>query len=217
METGSTNLAPEAARAEIAGLAQGSDSGFVAAYTAPSHPGHRAAVERMTRLHETAFGVADAGDQAQAATASDAPAVDNGTPAEGDVDATAYRDVALSTLGDVAPLEAVRVVGDVRQIAAALELPPELARGAVGLLERDIARRDSRPMNELELAGFEATLRAQAGADYDRVCDALEAAVARAGKRGDILRRALASAEPATAAWAAMSIFRNAAAKGATR
>lgn len=215
--TDTPSPSPEAARAEIASLVQGSDSGFAAAYAAPSHPGHAAARARMDALHTAAYGTADAGDQAQAATAADAPAIDNGTPAEGDVDATAYRDIVLSTLGDVAPLEAVRVVGDVRQIAAALELPPELARGAVGLLERDIARRDSRPMNELELAGFEATLRAQAGADYDRVCDALEAAVARAGKRGDTLRRALASVEPATAAWAAMSIYRNASGKGATR
>lgn len=207
---GPTIAAPDAARAEIAGLVAGTDSAFAKAYADPSNAGHAAARARMDALHAAAYGDSGAVPVANSKPEAQAPAGNSGTEGQGDVDASAYRSLTLETLGpDVAPAEAVRLAGDVQQVCAVLALPPELARGAVGIIERDIAARDGRPMDQAELMGFEAALRRQAGDQYEQVCDALASAIERAGPRGELLRRAIVSASPGVAAWAVASLARS--------
>lgn len=204
-------LSSDTARAEIAGLVAGTDSAFAKAYADPSNAGHAAARARMDALHAAAYGDSGAVPVANSKPEAQAPAGNSGTEGQGDVDASAYRSLTLETLGpDVAPAEAVRLAGDVQQVCAVLALPPELARGGVNVLEREIANRDGRPMDGAELASFESELRRQAGGDveYEAACQSLERAIERAGKRGELLRRSLASAGPSVAAWAVMSIHR---------
>jgi hypothetical protein len=218
-----TPPAPEAARTEIANLVRGADAAFATAYTTPSHPGHHAARARMDALHVAAYGQGDAGDQAQPAaenstaegqrTANDG---NSGTEGQGDVDVSAYNGITLSTLGDVDPVDGIRATGEVRELAAALALPVDLARGGTQMLEQDIARRGGRAMDQGELAAFEGALQRAAGADYDAVCGSLEAAVKRAGPRGELLRRAIVSASPTIAVWTLMSLHRSSG-KGAVR
>jgi hypothetical protein len=214
--------APEAARTEIANLVRGADAAFATAYTTPSHPGHAAARARMDALHVAAYGEGDAGDQAQPAAAdnsgTEGQRTSNGgnSGTEGPSDVAAYSGITLSTLGDVDPAEGVRAATEVRELAAALALPVDLARGGTQTIEQDIFRRGGRAMDQGELASFESALQRAAGAEYDAVCGSLEAAVKRAGPRGELLRRAIASASPNVAAWAVMSIHTSTG-KGAVR
>lgn len=184
----------QAAQGEIASLRAGRDPGFLAAYGDPQHIGHRAAVDRMTKLHETAYAADAAGVEAEAGQ----------TAAPTDAD---YK-FELAFGEEVAPEAMATAHQAAAEAAAALQLPPDMAAGAVRLLEGNIASRQGRPMDGVELATMESQLRGMWGeANYDARMDAVEARLAKMkpGAR-NWLRRSMLAAGPAGAAWVFASL-----------
>lgn len=173
----------ESARAEISKL--GTDAAFRAAYLDKSNPGHAAARERMDQLHQAAYPADENADNAQAAGP--------------------HGPLPLTFLPDTPGAQIVEAHKLANETAAALQVDPELARGAVGQLENAIRTRGPKPtpMNEAELNKFESILRERWGAEYDARTDAAHAALRKAGPRGGVwLQQAILHAGPAAAAWA---------------
>lgn len=187
--------------AEIRAL--GGDPAFRSAYLDGSHPGHAAAVERMVALHERQAGSTtptEAKPTAPAPSSPDAPAAPSGRYRPEDYTLSMTLDAAAS------PAVAVEVQAEARQLAAALDLEPELARGGSEMLDRAIAGRAGRPMDAAELGRLEALLERQVGADLDAVLDRFEARMAAAGPHAATMRRLILASGPETAAWAVVSL-----------
>jgi hypothetical protein len=187
--------------AEIRAL--GGDPAFRSAYLDGAHPGHAAAVDRMVALHERQAGATTPTEAKPTAPAPSSP----GTPA---APGGRYRpeDYTLSMTIDAAasPAVAVEVQAEARQLAAALDLEPELARGGSEILDRAIASRAGRAMDAAELARLDALLARQLGPDLDAALDRFEARLKAAGPRADTMRRLILASGAEAAAWAVASL-----------
>lgn len=173
---------------QISDLRGGRNPAVAAALADPMDPGHAAARAKMDELHRAAYP-----EEADAApTAAEPPQPIN--------------DLPLVFAPDL-PVEAqLEQIAAANEAITALNLPADLARGGIAMLEAGIAARNATPMNAAELGEFEAALQARWGADYDAKVDAVQAAIAKAGKNGDWLRRSILASGPATAVWAFASL-----------
>jgi hypothetical protein len=181
--------------AEIAALSR--DSSFLA--------GNPAAVARMFALHEAAQqgGFPGAGESNPAAPAPSSP----GTPA-----APGGRfkpeDYTLEMIIDAkaSPAATVAIQTEARQLAAALDLEPELARGGSEILDKAIASRAGKPMDAAELNRLDTLLGRQLGPDLNAALARFEARLKAAGPHGDTMRRLIVASGPEAAAWAVASL-----------
>ena len=196
-----------AAVAEIAQLTRGADPAWLAAFTDPSHPSHRAAVDRSHALHERAYG--SGAPAAPAGPASAPPARDDAgrfAPSEGEPAAPpkyapeAYRELFVRVPDEASPDAVVAINSAAREAASLLGYEPGETRGHVQVLEQAIARRNGTPMGELELQDMETLLQRVAGADYGAIVKGFDAAIKRAGKHGPWLRNAILASGPDVAA-----------------
>jgi hypothetical protein len=181
--------------AEIAALSR--DPAFLA--------GDRVALARLIALHEAAQqgGFPAPGDAQPADPTPSAPAAPD---APGGRRAEDYTSLTLTLDPKASPAAAVSAQTAAREMAAALDVEPELARGGSELLDRSIAARGGRPMDGIELARMEALLQRQLGADLDAVLDRFEARLRGAGLHGETMRRIIMAAGPEAAAWAVASL-----------
>lgn len=182
----------------------GGDPSFRAAYLDGAHPGHAAAVERMVSLHERQAG---ATTPTEAKPTAPTPSSPNAQAAPGGrFRAEDYRDLPMTIDAAASPAVAVAMQSEARQLAAALDLEPDLARGGSEMLDRAIAGRGARPMDASELGRLEALLERQVGADLDVVLDRFEARLKAAGPHAATMRRLILASGPETAAWAVVSL-----------
>lgn len=167
--------------------------------------GNPAAVAQMFALHEAAQqgGFPGAGESKPTAPAPSGP----GTPA-----APGGRfkpeDYVLEVTIDAkaSPEAAVAIHTEARQLAAALDLEPELARGGSEILDKAIASRAGKPMDAAELNRLDALLARQLGPDLDAALDRFEARLKAAGPYSDTMRRLILSSGAEAAAWAVASL-----------
>jgi hypothetical protein len=186
-----TPEAVKTAQAEIDRLVGGADKEWLVAYLDKNAPGHQAAVDKMTALHQAAFP-----ESAEAADAAPAMGTQSHMPFEFDA--------------GTAPARMAEVNTAAHEVIAALQIDPSLARGAVQTLDRAVNQRrmgpDGRgapkPMDQLELAKMEAMLQQRWGSGYNAKFDAVERAIARAGKHGQWLKQTILHAGPIAAVWA---------------
>src|SRR5262249_30490885 len=153
-------------------LVSGADKEWLTAYLDKNAPGHDAALEKMTKLHEAAYPEAAATEQA---------------PNMG-----RQANMPFEFEPHETPARMVEVHAAAREVISALGVDESLARGAVQTLDRAVnARREKGPdgrmgapvpMDQLELASFEAMLQSRWGSAYDAKMDAVERTVAQAGK-----------------------------------
>ena len=167
--------------------------------------GDPGAVARMFQLHEAAQqgGFPAPGEPAPAEPTPSSPAAP-------DAPGGRFRpeDYTLEMTLDpkATPEGAVAAQTAAREMAAALDVEPDLARGGSELLDRAIATRGGRQMDSIELNRMEALLQRQLGADLDAVLDRFEARLRGAGLHGETMRRIISAAGPEAAAWAVASL-----------
>lgn len=182
----------EAAAAEIANLKSGADPDFSAAYFSADAPGHSAAVERLNKLHETAYA-----EQPEAPAGSESP---GGAEAEGDnAPEQPARPLPLQFSSDASGETVIAAHKLANETVASLGLDPNMAHGSVAILERSIAQREQKPMDTLELAHMESVLEQRMGDQYGANMAAVNAALKKAGKGGEWLRKAILASGPETA------------------
>jgi hypothetical protein len=181
--------------AEIAALSRSAD--FLA--------GNPAAVARMFALHEAAQqgGFPAPGESAPAEPAPSSPAAP-------DAPGGRFRpeDYTLEMTLDAkaSPESVVSAQAAAREMAAALDVEPDLARGGSAIIDAAIAARGGKAMDGVELNRMEALLQRQLGADYDAVLARAEARLKAAGAHGETMRRIIVAAGPEAAAWSIASL-----------
>lgn len=167
--------------------------------------GNPAAVARMLELHEAAQqgGFPAPGDAQPAEPTPSSPAAPD---APGGRRAEDYSNLTLTLDPKASPEAAVSAQTAAREMAAALDIAPDLARGGSALLDSAVATRGGRPMDGVEMNRMEALLERQLGADYDAVVARAEARLKAAGAHGETMRRIISAAGPEAAAWAVASL-----------
>jgi hypothetical protein len=186
----------EVARFELATLKN--DRTFAAELANPSAPGYRAAVDRMSKLHQAAY----------PEDASGAPAAPAGPAPEGEPNAPDPKgpaspptnwplkfseDTPISTQQEAHAL--------VSEGVATLGLDRELARSAISLISTAQEKRNGAPWTQADLDRFDAILEQKWGADHAAKGAAVKAALTKAGRSGEWLRQSLLAVDPTTAAW----------------
>lgn len=198
-----------AAIAEIAQLRRGADPAWMSAYLDGSHPSHRAALDRFNNLHERAYGAsaaeASGAPAAPAGPASAPPARDGAGPEEGEpvsiqFPPDAYKNLFVRMPEGSSPDAVIAVNVAAREAASLLGFEPAETKGHAELLDQAVTRRGGRDMDEFELGTMEAMLQSKAGDEYGDIVKGFDAAIRRAGKHGEWLRRSILAADPTTAA-----------------
>lgn len=176
--TPTPSIGREQAAQEIARLRSGADPAWLKAFSMQNDPGHRAAIDRMSQLHQAAEG--EVGQEAQQG---------------GDVQSWPLQFEPNAT--PAAIVEAQRTVSEAVQ---SMQVDPELARGMIGQMERAIVSRGGKPMDAIELARLDFTMQSRWGDQHAAKMASAQRALMAAGKSAAWLQSSILKSDPITAA-----------------